>query len=133
VEGPDGRPGWFVGSTFDRGVTEGLVRPEDRETNRQKLTGLQPQLAQAMAPAFTQAQDWAGVRCTLPDRVPAVGPVAPEHLPGLHVCTGLGARGLTLSVLCGEVLAALLHGEPWPTEGRLVHKLLAERFAPPSA
>jgi len=133
VEGPDGRPGWFVGSTFDRGVTEGLVRPEDRETNRQKLTGLQPRLAQAMAPAFTQAQDWAGVRCTLPDRVPAVGPVAPEHLPGLHVCTGLGARGLTLSVLCGEVLAALLHGEPWPTEGRLVHKLLAERFAPPSA
>jgi tRNA 5-methylaminomethyl-2-thiouridine biosynthesis bifunctional protein len=40
----------------------------------------------------------------------------------------MGARGLTLSVLCGELLAALMHGEPWPTERKLVHSMLAERF-----
>lgn len=128
MAGPDGKPGWFVGSTFDRGITEAILRPQDRQANLVKLQGLLPQLAQVMAPAFDQAHDWAGVRCTLPDRVPAVGPLAPQRLPGLHVCTGLGARGLTLSVLCGELLAALLHGEPWPTERKLAQALLAERF-----
>jgi len=128
IVGPDGQPGWFVGSTFDRGATEARIRPEDRQANLVKLQGLLPPLAQAMAPAFGQARDWSGVRCTLPDRVPAVGPVAPLRLPGLHVCTGLGARGLTLSVLCGELLAALMHGEPWPTERKLAQALLAERF-----
>lgn len=126
--GPDGAPGWFVGSTFDRGITEAILRPQDRQANLMKLQGLLPELAQAMAPAFDQAHDWAGVRCTLPDRVPAVGPLAPQRLPGLHICTGLGARGLTLSVLCGELLAALMHGEPWPTERKLAQALLAERF-----
>ncbi len=128
IMGPDGQPGWFVGSTFDRGATEARIRPEDRLANLAKLQGLLPPLAQAMAPAFDHARDWSGVRCTLPDRVPAVGPVAPLRLPGLHVCTGLGARGLTLSVLCGELLAALMHGEPWPTERKLAQALLAERF-----
>jgi tRNA 5-methylaminomethyl-2-thiouridine biosynthesis bifunctional protein len=126
--GPDGEPGWFVGSTFDRGITEAILRPQDRQTNLVKLQGLLPELAQVMAPAFNQAHDWAGVRCTLPDRFPAVGPLAPQRLPGLHICTGLGARGLTLSVLCGELLGALLHGEPWPTERKLAQALLAERF-----
>jgi tRNA 5-methylaminomethyl-2-thiouridine biosynthesis bifunctional protein len=128
MAGPDGEPGWFVGSTFDRGITEAILRPQDRHANLVKLQGLLPKLAETMAPAFEQAHDWAGVRCTLPDRVPAVGPLAPHRLPGLHVCTGLGARGLTLSVLSGELLAALLHGEPWPTERKLAQALLAERF-----
>jgi tRNA 5-methylaminomethyl-2-thiouridine biosynthesis bifunctional protein len=83
-----------------------------------------------LAPAFDDAHDWAGVRCTLPDRFPAVGPVAPEVLPGLHVCTGLGARGLTLSVLCGEWLAAHVQGEPWPLEAKLAAHLRADRFQP---
>ena len=108
--------------------TEAILRAQDRQANLVKLQGLLPELAQAMVPAFDQAHDWAGVRCTLPDRVPAVGPLAPQRLPGLHICSGLGARGLTLSVLCGELLAALLHGEPWPTERKLAQALLAERF-----
>ncbi len=128
MAGPDGQPGWFVGSTFDRGVVEACIRPEDRQANLAKLHGLLPHLAPAMAPVFYHARDWAGVRCTLPDRVPAVGPLAPTRLPGLYLCTGMGARGLTLSVLCGELLAALMHGEPWPTERKLVHSMLAERF-----
>jgi tRNA 5-methylaminomethyl-2-thiouridine biosynthesis bifunctional protein len=57
-----------------------------------------------------------------------VGAIQPDAWPGLHVFTGLGARGLTLSVLGGEVLAAQLMAEPWPLEPRLARRLLASRF-----
>lgn len=128
MPGPSGEPIWLVGSTFERGATDGVIRTEDQTANQQRLVTLLPGLAQAMPEAFVQAQAWAGVRCTLPDRLPAVGPIDPAALPGLHVCTGLGARGLTLSVLCGEVLAARLQGEPWPVERKLAQALMAERF-----
>lgn len=126
---PGERPAiWVAGSTFERGATEAVLKPEDNTANQVKLARLLPALELAMSPAWETAQGWAGVRCTLPDRLPAVGPVDAQAFPGLHVCTGLGARGLTLSVLCGEMLAALLHGEPWPTERKLAQALLAERF-----
>lgn len=47
----------------------------------------------------------------------------------LQLCTGLGARGLTLAVLCGELLAATLHGEPLPVARSLAQRLRAGRFA----
>ena len=126
--GPDGRPAWIAGSTFERGAAEAGLKPADQLANRDKLLRLLPALGTALAPAFEQAGAWAGLRCTLPDRVPAVGPLDPQAWPGLLVCAGMGARGLTLSVLCGELLAALLHGEPWPVERKLAQALLASRF-----
>ncbi|MBP9953392.1 MAG: hypothetical protein KBF22_02860, partial [Ottowia sp.] len=102
-----------------------------------------------------RAQAWAAVRATLPDRLPAVGawgqiPVADleqkwaasaahqaqaaieseaskPRLP-LHLLTGLGARGLTLAVLCGEIAAAQLHGEPLPVAASLARRLRADRW-----
>ena len=130
--GPDGRPAWIAGSTFERGASGADLKSEDQIANRDKLMRLLPALGAALAPAFEQAGAWAGLRCTLPDRVPAVGPLDPQAWPGLHVCTGMGARGLTLSVLSGELLAALLHGEPWPVERRLALALLAARFIKPA-
>lgn len=130
--GPDGRPSWIAGSTFERGAAQAGLKPADQLANRDKLLRLLPALGVALAPAFEQAGAWAGLRCTLPDRVPAVGPLDPQAWPGLHVCAGMGARGLTLSVLCGELLAALLHGEPWPVERKLAQSLLASRFIKPA-
>lgn len=126
--GPDGQPAWIAGSTFERGATQAGLKAADQLANRDKLLRLLPALGAALAPAFEQAGAWAGLRCTLPDRVPAVGPLDAQIWPGLHVCAGMGARGLTLSVLCGELLAALLHGEPWPVERKLAQSLLASRF-----
>ncbi|MEY5099710.1 MAG: hypothetical protein RJA36_2429, partial [Pseudomonadota bacterium] len=121
-------PAWIVGSTFERGATEGRVKAEDQDANRDRLARLLPRLGLAMGTQFEHARAWAAVRCTLPDRVPAVGPVDTRDLPGLLVCAGMGARGLTLSVLCGELLAASLHGEPWPLERKLALALAAARF-----
>lgn len=41
----------------------------------------------------------------------------------------MGARGLTLSVLCGELIAAQLHGEPLPLDHKLAQHLGTERLA----
>ena len=58
----------------------------------------------------------------------AIDSEAPTARLPLQLCTGLGARGLTLAVLCGELLAAGLHGEPLPLARSLAQRLRAERF-----
>jgi len=128
IPGGTGDPFWVVGSTFERGVTEAHLKPGDHQANQDRLARLLPALAAAAPDLCQRSSGWAGVRCTLPDRLPAVGAIQPEVRPGLHVFTGLGARGLTLSVLGGEVLAAQLMAEPWPLEPRLARRLLASRF-----
>lgn len=131
VPTPEGVLGWFIGSTFERQCEQAPVRPEDHEANQQRLTTLLPALGQAMASQFDPARvkGWAGLRCTLPDRLPAVGPIDKERLPGLLMSAGMGARGISLAVLCGELLAAGLNGEPLPLPPELAKHLLAQRFA----
>ena len=101
---------------------------------------------------------WRGVRGVAPDRLPLVGPLgygargerdgpadgggaavdnaagysailpAAGIAPGVWACTALGSRGLSLGLLCAEVLAAALHREPPPVEPALAHALCAARF-----
>lgn len=122
--------GWVLGSTFEREQPQALLRPEDHSANHARLGRLLPALHAPMAPALTpeSAQGWAGVRCTLPDRLPAVGPLDPQGWPGLWTCTGMGARGISLSVLAGECVAAWLEGEPLPLAPSLAKGWAAGRW-----
>ncbi len=131
VPTPEGLPGWFIGSTFERNCEQALLREEDHVDNQVRLATLLPALGQAMAGQFEpdQVQGWAGVRCTLPNRLPAVGPIDRARLPGLCLSTGMGARGISLAVLCGELTAAWLNKEPLPMPESLAKHLAAERFA----
>ena len=93
----------------------------------------------------------AAFRCTTPDYLPLVGPVADaaafnrvyaplardatEHLttpapwvPGLYVNTGHGSRGLITAPLSGEVIAACVEGEPAPLPRSLLNGLHPSRF-----
>ena len=128
---------WVMGSTFERDIA--TLPPTHTEqtaahaVNQGKLAALLPHTADALAPWFTPDDarcqaTWAQVRCTSPDRLPIAGPVHPE-LPGLWALTALGARGLTLSVLCGELIAAQLHGEPLPLDAKLASHLGTPRLA----
>ena len=121
---------WFIGSTFERDSTQAPVRDEDHAANQTRLNTLLPHLAEGMAPGFEleHIQGWAGLRCTLPDRLPAVGPIDPVRWPSLHLCTGMGARGISLSVLCGEIMAAHLEGTPHPLAPELARHMAAQRF-----
>jgi tRNA 5-methylaminomethyl-2-thiouridine biosynthesis bifunctional protein len=136
VPTPDGQPGWYIGSTFERNCEQAPVREEDHAANQLRLATLLPDLGAAMQDQFgpKHVQGWAGLRCTLPNRLPAVGPIDSQRLPGLWLCAGMGARGISLAVLCGELTAAWLCDEPLPLEPALAKHLAAERYlgkAPP--
>ena len=151
-DSPGGRCAWVMGSTFERDVEALPPAAADVQaahaTNWGKLQALLPRIAPQLEPAFapvrpapgadplpahtplaqTAVQSWAAVRCTAPDRLPIVGPVDASNLPGLWVCTAMGARGLTLALLCGELLAARLQGEPLPLDAKLARALGTERL-----
>ncbi len=130
VPTPDGPAGWYIGSTFERNCEQAPVREEDHAANQLRLATLLPDLGAAMQAQFgpEHVHGWAGLRCTLPNRLPAVGPIDSERLPGLWLCAGMGARGISLSVLCGELTAAWLCDEPLPLEPALAKHLVAERY-----
>ncbi len=130
VPTPNGQPGWYIGSTFERNCEQAPVREEDHAANQLRLATLLPDLGAAMQHQFgpEHIHGWAGLRCTLPNRLPAVGPIDSERLPGLWLCAGMGARGISLAVLCGELTAAWLCKEPLPLEPALAKHLAAERY-----
>lgn len=120
---------WMAGSTFDRSRQSPDLDDHDHTENLARLHRLLPDVAEALERQrlVDGVNAWAGVRCTTPDRLPRVGCPMPELAPGLQVLTGLGARGLTLSVLCGQWLAARMCGEPLPLESDLSERLAADR------
>jgi tRNA 5-methylaminomethyl-2-thiouridine biosynthesis bifunctional protein len=126
---------WYLGSTFERDNTDPRPTAADHRANLQRLQTLLPATAQALAEQFSgsgelaQVQAFAAVRCTAPDRLPIVGPMDALHDAGLWVSTAMGARGLTLAVLCGELLAAQWHDEPLPVEHPLALALSTGRRA----
>jgi tRNA 5-methylaminomethyl-2-thiouridine biosynthesis bifunctional protein len=135
IASPDG-PAWYTGATYDRIHADDRLRDADHAENLTRLQALEPETAEALAPLFAsigtdapRVHGWAGVRCGVHDRLPMTGRV-PDAPEGLYMNTAMGSRGLTLGLLCGELLAAQWHGEPLPIEARLAKFLDATRFKP---
>ncbi|WP_310626174.1 FAD-dependent oxidoreductase [Limnohabitans sp.] len=137
IPSPNGNePAWYTGATYDRIHSDARLLDADHAENLDRLKALESQTADALAPLFAtvgtgapRVHGWAGVRCGVHDRLPMTGRVwnAPE---GLYMNTAMGSRGLTLGLLCGELLAAQWHGEPLPIEAQLMKFLSATRFNP---
>lgn len=130
-------PMWVMGSTFERDVCQLPISAADQalahQHNLAHLRSLLPQVAPHMQAWFDPMQPqcqstWGQVRCASQDRLPVVGPVQAADGASLWVSTAMGARGLTLSVLCGELLAAQLHAEPLPLDAKLAQHLWSQRF-----
>ena len=131
---------WCTGASFlhalPRGFDAATIATE-HAANVQRLAELLPLVAPSARQQLraNQLWHWHGARSTVGDRVPLVGPVTPRNAPDTTaapwVCTAMGARGMTLAVLCGELLAAWLHGEPLPMASALAAKLQANRFRTP--
>jgi tRNA 5-methylaminomethyl-2-thiouridine biosynthesis bifunctional protein len=119
------RNAWITGSTYGRGDADPGLRGEDVAANLQRVREVMPRAADVVqsATARGELRSWSGVRCASSDRRPLVG----ELEPGLWLSTAMGSRGLTFAALCGELIAARLHGEPLPLEARLAQALDAAR------
>ncbi|MGY4638800.1 bifunctional tRNA (5-methylaminomethyl-2-thiouridine)(34)-methyltransferase MnmD/FAD-dependent 5-carboxymethylaminomethyl-2-thiouridine(34) oxidoreductase MnmC [Pseudomonas sp. TE24901] len=106
--------------------------------------------AETLAPEHMEGR--AAFRCTSPDYLPIVGPLAdftafnqayavlgkdarqvPDTpcpwLPGLYINSGHGSRGLITAPLCGELLAAWLNDEPLPVPASVAEACHPNRFA----
>lgn len=143
-----------LGATHKFRDLEVDVRATESAENLQRLTRLAPSLHAALdGPRLDAAAlaGLAGLRCSSPDYLPLIGPVAdagefartyaalsrdatlePDTpspwLEGLHLNTAHGSRGLITAPLSGELLAAYLEGEPMPLPTGIVDAVHPSRF-----
>lgn len=131
---------WF-GATSQAGDLDASVRPDDHDSNVAQLARL---VDRPVALRADQLQGRTGWRCSAIDRLPIVGAVpdlasfgasTPDQprlmprVPGLHVFSGLGSRGITWSALGARVLAGWVCGSAFPLESGLIDAIDPARFA----
>lgn len=137
---------------FDRLDSEPSI--EENLSNLQLLDKLSAQLAAALQsgqldPAELPAR--AALRCTTPDYLPLIGPVADaaafeqdyavlgkdaskrpdaaaRWYPGLYINAGHGSRGMVSCPLSGELIGAWLDNEPLPLPRDVIDALHPSRF-----
>ena len=122
---------WLMGATYQRDERLPETHQQDNDENFRRLQVLLPQVASALSDQFNapENQAWAGIRCATPNRLPLLRQLdSSQSKAPLWICTGLGSRGLTFAALCGELLAAYLHGEPLPVDRQLADALMGRRF-----
>ncbi len=136
----------MIGATFQKDREDTTIDAADNVENLLKLNAALPELG------FTEtdiAGARAGVRLTTPDKLPLIGPLPdaektiatwaslrqgqnPDasaiYHPHIYICAGFGAHGLTDAPLAGDILAALIAGDPLPVPLSLFHHLQPERF-----
>ena len=120
---------WFVGASYQPDSQPPAPDEKNHAANLARLHQLSPKLGQALARQFAAGavKAWKNTRCVTADRLPAVGPLDQADHPSLWMCTGMGSRGLSFSVLCAELLAARWSGEPLPVDAGLARTLDARR------
>lgn len=149
-------PAWngfhCAGATFDAKSRNPRETPEDHRQNLSILHDTWPALATALhLDPQAAVQGRVGFRCQTPDFLPIIGPLPdPErfravyadigkghlkrdydacpYLPGLYVSTGHGSKGVTSSLLAGEILAGYVSGEPQPVDRDVLHATHPARF-----
>ncbi len=127
---------WFAGATYETPWASGPTSIEEQHSaNHARLQALLPACANTLADQFDGGgvQAWRNTRHAPADRLPVVGPLMGGDRPTLWISTGLGSRGLSLSVLCAELLAARLGAEPLPIEASLARFLDSTRSKVPIA
>ncbi|SFI33977.1 tRNA 5-methylaminomethyl-2-thiouridine biosynthesis bifunctional protein [Pseudomonas guineae] len=144
-----------LGASFDFNSDDLALKSADHASNLQLLDEISPALAAQLNvtqldPEHLQGR--AAFRCTSPDYLPIVGPIAdaktfaetyavlskdarqvPETpcpwLDGLYINSGHGSRGLITAPLSGELIAAWLNNEPMPVPADVAQACHPNRFA----
>ncbi len=144
-----------LGASFDFKSTDLTPSSADHAGNLEMLQAISADLAERLQATRLDPQQLAGraaFRCTSPDYLPIVGPLAEAEafaaayavlgkdarqapdvpcpwLEGLYVNSGHGSRGLISAPLSGELIAAWLDGEPLPLPRAVAEACHPNRFA----
>lgn len=139
-----------LGASFDFHSDDLTPTAAEHQSNLALLNEISAPLHEALAPT-APLQGRAAFRCTSPDYLPIVGPladaaafaaayaplardarqvpdVACPWLQGLYVNSGHGSRGLITAPLAGELIAAWLEGEPMPVPREVAEACHPNRF-----
>ncbi|SFI08533.1 MULTISPECIES: bifunctional tRNA (5-methylaminomethyl-2-thiouridine)(34)-methyltransferase MnmD/FAD-dependent 5-carboxymethylaminomethyl-2-thiouridine(34) oxidoreductase MnmC [unclassified Pseudomonas] len=144
-----------LGASFDFKSDDLTPTAAEHAENLELLMGISEDLAQRLGadtlePATLEGR--AAFRCTSPDYLPIVGPLADRQafdqayaalrkdarqvpgtacpwLDGLYVNSGHGSRGLITAPLSAELLAAWLDSEPLPVPRAVADACHPNRFA----
>ena len=143
-----------LGASFDFHNEDLTTTPEGHQGNLDLLQEISQDMAHRLGDEQLNPdtlRGWAAFRCTSPDYLPIVGPLAdPEQfasaygvlrkdarqvpdvpcpwLDGLYVNSGHGSRGLITAPLSGEILAAWINDEPLPVPRAVAEACLPNRF-----
>ncbi|MEK1939143.1 MAG: bifunctional tRNA (5-methylaminomethyl-2-thiouridine)(34)-methyltransferase MnmD/FAD-dependent 5-carboxymethylaminomethyl-2-thiouridine(34) oxidoreductase MnmC [Pseudomonas sp.] len=143
-----------LGASFDFHSDDLSLSADEHISNLQLLNEISTDLAQRLNAdnlPVAELRGRAAFRCTSPDYLPIVGPVADADafaqaygvlrkdarqtpatpcpwLPGLYVNTGHGSRGLITAPLAAELLAAWLDNEPLPLPRDVAEACHPNRF-----
>lgn len=85
-----------------------LGRPDD-PANPRRLDYIRRHAETLFGPLGEPSQSWLGLRPSLPDSLPVIGPAS--SLPGVSYAFGHGHLGLTLATTTGRLLAASIKGD----------------------
>lgn len=144
-----------LGASFDFNSVDLTPNLADHLGNLQMLEEISHDLVQRLEAADLlpeHLQGRAAFRCTSPDYLPIVGPLADREafmeafaalgkdarqvpdvtcpwLDGFYVNSGHGSRGLITAPLCAELLAAWLDNEPLPLPRSVAEACHPNRFA----
>lgn len=144
-----------LGASFDFHSTDLPPTAAEHEGNLALLDEISPDLSLRLGATGFNVQALEGraaFRCTSPDYLPIVGPLADEPafaqayaalardarqvpqvacpwLEGLYVNSGHGSRGLITAPLSGELVAAWVSGEPLPVPRTVAEACHPNRFA----
>lgn len=143
-----------LGASFDFDSDDLTLNNAEHVGNLQLLEEISLDLSQRLNTAQQDPQTLAGraaFRCTSPDYLPIVGPLADHHaflqrycvlskdarqvpdapcpwLDGLYINSGHGSRGLITAPLSGELIAAWLNDEPLPVARDVAEGCHPNRF-----
>ncbi|MFF7708772.1 bifunctional tRNA (5-methylaminomethyl-2-thiouridine)(34)-methyltransferase MnmD/FAD-dependent 5-carboxymethylaminomethyl-2-thiouridine(34) oxidoreductase MnmC [Pseudomonas sp. NPDC007930] len=125
-----------LGASFAFNTTSLAPSAAEHAENLERLAQISPELAASLAAPAESLQGRVAMRCTTPDYLPVVGPLAeadehgqPRWREGLYVNSGHGSRGLITAPLAGELLAAWLCAEPLPLPLAVAQACHPNRFA----
>lgn len=107
-----------LGSTYRHGEQDPGISLKGQEVIRDKIPLALDELT---SPSVRLEEGWSGGRAVVQGRLPVITEL--DYARGVWLAVGYGSHGLTWSSFAGDIIGAMLDGEPVPLEKELIKAL----------